>query len=171
MSEDLASRWYTPFELEVLQKAALLVVLCSIPVLWVMSLRDNGELLVLLGLISGLISLRTLGRENRDLMMLASALILLLGLLTLYQATLRGVAAIDVWYSVILICSGGYGLWSLSSSHVSQWLQGRLGLEGAERGLARNRILRPRWAGIFTHALLLHFVFIVMVPILWIIDV
>ncbi len=121
MSEDLASRWYTPFELEVLQKAALLVVLCSIPVLWVMSLRDNGELLVLLGLISGLISLRTLGRENRDLMMLASALILLLGLLTLYQATLRGVAAIDVWYSVILICSGGYGLWSLSSSHVSQW--------------------------------------------------
>ena len=45
MSEDLASRWYTPFELEVLQKAALLVVLCSIPVLWVMNLRENGEVL------------------------------------------------------------------------------------------------------------------------------
>ena len=171
MSDDLASRWYSPFELEVLQKAALLVVLCSIPVLWVASLRENGELLVLLGMISGLLSFKALGGENRDLMMLSSALIMLLGSLFLYQATLRGVAMIDIWYSVILICSGGYGLWSLSSSHVSKWLNGRLGVEAAERGLARNRILRPRWAGIFTHALLLHFVFIVMVPILWIIDV
>ena len=144
MSDDLASRWYSPFELEVLQKAALLVVLCSIPVLWVVSLRENGELLVLLGMISGLLSFKALSRENRDFMMLSSALIMLLGSLFLYQATLRGVAMIDIWYSVILICSGGYGLWSLSSSHVSKWLNGRLGVEGAERGLARNRILRPR---------------------------
>lgn len=44
-------------------------------------------------------------------------------------------------------------------------------MEDVVQGLARNRVLEPRGGRIFTHVLLLHFVFIVMVPIIWIINV
>lgn len=171
MNGDLASKWYVPFELEVLRKSALLVSVCSLPMLWVMYLRDAGLALAFLGLLAGVASIYTLNRENRDLMMSSSALQLLIGALILYQALEFGVAAVDIWYSTILLCSGGFGLFSLSSQRLSSWLNSTLSTDDAVLGLARNRNLSPRWSAFLSHFILLHFVFIVLVPIIWMIDV
>jgi len=168
---DLARRWYIPYEMELMRRGAILVILISLPMFWIASLRGDGWQTIAMGLTGGLLAVWALQQKNRDIMLVSSALILFSGLMQAFFALEVKVAAIDVWYSTITVALGGGGLWVLSSPHMSRWLSSRLELEEAERGLARNNKLSPRWKAATTHAILLHFVVIVLVPIIWIIDV
>ena len=78
---------------------------------------------------------------------------------------------IDLWSTLWLIGPAVLALWWLSSPVISAWSKGTLSTQGAETGLARNKVIAPRLGAIGSHVLLIHAVSLVLLPVLWILDV
>ena len=83
---DLARRWYIPYEMELMRRGAILVILICLPMFWVASLRGDGWQTIAMGLTGGLLAVWALQQKNRDIMLVSSALILFSGLMQAFFA-------------------------------------------------------------------------------------
>jgi len=173
VSEDLAKRHYVPAELGTLRTwlvAAIFVNLAIVPLEW-LRVGDLAMLSVLDAAILGIL-LMMLPDEGaggkRDFAIVVAGVAMISALLRLATSEL---AVFDYWARAWLILPAGMAIWWLSSPHVSSWIRGDMTTEGAERGLARNRTLKPRLSAAGVHIVLLHAVAVVLIPVIWILDV
>ncbi|MBN17832.1 MAG: ABC transporter [Euryarchaeota archaeon] len=79
--------------------------------------------------------------------------------------------AIDIWAAIWLSTPSILTLWWISSPLVSSWSKGEINPNAAEFGLSRNKKLAPLYRSIGSHVVLLHALFVVLLPVLWILDV
>ena len=70
-----------------------------------------------------------------------------------------------------LIVPGAISLYWISSPHVSRWNREQMELSKIEKGLARNAEHSASYQRIGKHVILAHFAFIVLLPVIWIIDI
>ena len=157
---DLAQRWYTPVEIEALRR-------------WLPVAAGLGCI--------------TLGanilRERLDAAQAGLAATLLLLLVRLALAAALAAAAIGLgilWRSPGSLYDFWAAAWLLAPAATAAcWLGGRaardwsagIGPQAAVAGLGRNRRLRPRFAALGSHTLLLHAALLVAIPVVWILDV
>ena len=172
MSSDLAKRHYRPVELSTLRvwlTFAICVNLAIIPVEWLRS--SDGMLLSWLDVCILGILLMMLPAEGasarRDFAIVVAGFAMASGLLRLAMSDF---VLFDVWARAWLMLPAAAAIWWLSAPHVSAWVRGDMTVEGAERGLARNRSLGPRLSAAGVHIVLLHAVAVVLIPVIWILD-
>ena len=105
---------------------------------------------------------------KRDVAMGKAGAVLIIGIIH-YASGMQ--MLIDVWSTLWLTGPAAIALWWLSSPVISAWAKGTLSTQGAERGLARNKVMAPRLGAVGSHIMLMHAVFIVLLPVFWILDV
>ena len=172
MSSDLAKRHYRPVELSTLRvwlTFAICVNLAIIPVEWLRS--PDGMLLswldvCVLGILLMMLPTEGAG-ARRDFAIVVAGFAMASGLLRLAMSDF---VLFDVWARAWLMLPAAAAIWWLSAPHVSAWVRGDMTVEGAERGLARNRSLGPRLSAAGVHIVLLHAVAVVLIPVIWILD-
>lgn len=77
----------------------------------------------------------------------------------------------DLWSASWLIVPSALVLIWLSFGATGSWAAGNACDETAERGLARNKRVMPRFEALGLHTLLLHATAMIIVPVVWIFDV
>ncbi len=174
MNSDLARRWYVPAEISALR---LWVVITAFMTL-LLGIIDwlRGEMFGLMLTSIGALSLLLLRAQlpdgessfKRDNALVISGLILFVGVLK-FSASSRMV--IDIWATAWLVVPAALALLWLSSPHISVWAKGGISIAEAEKGLARNKTRKIQLETIGSHTMLLHAVFLVLLPVFWILNV
>ena len=172
MSGERAMRdWYAPLEIYTLASWLRVVVVVNLFLLTFDILRDEGILLSLLGILLLALLVKSLpdGSKSwrRDVSLVLSRGIVLVGLISVLSQPIGFVIWMESW----LIFPGAIALYWISSPHVSRWNKEEMAIERIERGLARNNEFSSAYQRIGKHVILAHFAFIVLLPVLWIIDI
>ena len=172
-SENVMRDWYTPLEISTLKSWLNAAIVVNILLLVIDWLRDDvqGLQLGLIGIICLLILSRTLpdgySKIRRDVALVLSGAIVAIGLLSI----LHRPTGFDIWMESWVIGPGILSLYWISSPHVTRWSREELSIESIEKGLARNSNLLSPINRIGKHIILMHFVVIVLIPVVWIIDI
>jgi arabinogalactan oligomer/maltooligosaccharide transport system permease protein len=77
----------------------------------------------------------------------------------------------NFWLCAWMIIPGLIALFWLSNQAVSVWATRELSISAVEYGLSRNFELNKKYQKIGSHATLLHFSVITLIPIIWIFDI
>ena len=91
----------------------------------------------------------------------------MVGVLSILSAPIGFVIWMESW----LVIPGFISLYWISSPHVSRWNRERMEITKIEKGLARNKEHAAAYQRIGKHVILAHFAFIVLLPVIWIIDI
>ncbi|MDP6899291.1 MAG: sugar ABC transporter permease [Candidatus Thalassarchaeaceae archaeon] len=170
----LARRWYVPIEVLTLRLWLSISILTNLLLMVIDWLREDtlSLQLALLGTVTLSILWWVLpdGKAvwKRDTSIFKAGLTLIIGVLRFGAGPQM---AIDFWLAGWMIGPATLAIWWLSSPNVSAWAKGRITIRGAELGLSRNKVLAPRLGAIGSHILLMHAVFVVLIPVLWILNV
>ncbi len=163
--------WYAPLEIYTLSSWLRVAVVVNICLLLFDYLRGDGLLYSLVGitLMSLLVYSLPDGRISwrRDVSLVLSGSLILVGILSVMSAPIGFVIWMESW----LIIPGFISLYWISSPYVSRWNKERMELGKIEEGLARNKEQSAGYQRIGKHVILAHFAFIVMLPVIWIIDI
>ena len=170
----LSQRWYTPQEVTLLRKLLPISALVNLSFACIEWLREDWLTLQLTLIAVAAIGVQYLilpdGKESwkREAVLLKAGIILLIAVLR-YGAGMK--MAIDIWAAIWLSTPSILTLWWISSPLVSSWSKGEINPNAAEFGLSRNKKLTPLYRSIGSHVVLLHALFVVLLPVLWILDV
>ncbi|MGB1819218.1 MAG: sugar ABC transporter permease [Candidatus Poseidoniaceae archaeon] len=104
---------------------------------------------------------------RRDVSLALSGGIVLVGVLSILSAPIGFVIWMESW----LVIPGFISLYWISSPHVSRWNRERMEIGRIEKGLSRNKEHAAAYQRIGKHVILAHFAFIVLLPVIWIIDI
>ena len=170
----LSQRWYTPQEVTLLRKLLPISALVNLSFACIEWLREDWLTLQLTLIAVAAIGVQYLilpdGKESwkREAVLLKAGIILLIAVLR-YGAGMK--MAIDIWAAIWLSTPSILTLWWISSPLVSSWSKGEINPNAAEFGLSKNKKLAPLYRSIGSHVVLLHALFVVLLPVLWILDV
>ncbi|MDP6906106.1 MAG: sugar ABC transporter permease [Candidatus Thalassarchaeaceae archaeon] len=174
MSSDIARQWYVPAEVSAL-RLWLIIASCVTGVLAVIDWLRNDSFSLKISLVCALclLLLRYVlpdgdNKYKRDATLGCAGLTLIFGIVK-FGAGDR--MLIDLWATFWVLLPAGLTLWWISSPEISSWAKGRITQVQAEFGLARNKIVKNRIEIIGSHALLLHAVLLIFLPVLWILNV
>ena len=172
MSGERAMRdWYAPLEIYTLSSWLRAAFIVNLFLLSFDFLRGEGLVLSLLGILMLGLLVNTLpdgsASWRRDVSLLLSGGIIAIGVLSVLSEPIGFVLWMESW----LIVPGAISLYWISSPHVSRWNREEMELDRIERGLARNNEYSSSYQRIGKHVILAHFAFIVLLPVLWIIDI
>ena len=169
-----ALKWYQPAEIEVLRAWLSWAVLLNALLVGAEVLRENTEVAQVsaYGLASLLLTRLALPNGKAPirfwLATLAAGATLACGAVAFNVGSF---SLFDLWARAWLIVPGAFTLISLLRPETLRWSLRQLDGAGAERGLHRNRRLKPILEVAGSHCLLLHGVALVVVPVIWILDV
>ena len=172
MSGERAMRdWYAPLEIYTLASWLRVAVVVNIFLLLFDYLREDGLEYSLIGILLMAMLVYSLpdGSKSwrRDVSLALSGGIVLVGVLSILSAPIGFVIWMESW----LVIPGLISLYWISSPHVSRWNKERMEIGRIERGLARNKEHAAAYQRIGKHVILAHFAFIVLLPVIWIIDI
>ena len=163
--------WYAPLEIYTLASWLRVAVAVNIFLLLFDYLREDGMLYSLAGIALMTILVYSLPDGStswrRDVSLALSGGIVLVGVLSILSAPLGFVIWMESW----LVIPGFIALYWISSPHVSRWNKERMEIGRIEKGLARNKEHAEAYQRIGKHVILAHFAFIVLLPVIWIIDI
>tara|TARA_B100000214_G_C23947042_1_gene618502 strand:+ start:367 stop:1626 length:1260 start_codon:yes stop_codon:yes gene_type:complete len=178
ITESTIKKWYTPVEVTTLKKWLIVSIIANISLLGFDVLR--GDILNLTLGFNGCISLIVLycilwtipnskvQRLRRDQSLFMSGVIVFIGFAQLINSELK---LFDFWMRSWMILPGLISLVWMSSKPVTVWTNRELSNSAIEFGLERNNNLKERHQSFGTHLILLHFVFITLLPLVWIFDI
>lgn len=174
MNSDLARRWYVPAEISALRLWIVITAFMT----FLLGIIDwlRGEMFSLILTCIGALSLLLLrsqlpdadSRNKRDTALGNAGLVLLIGVLK-FSASSR--MMIDIWATAWLVVPAALTLLWVSSPHISVWARGGISIAEVEKGLARNKTRKVQLETIGSHTMLLHAVFLVLLPVFWILNV
>jgi len=172
MSGERAMRdWYAPLEIYTLRSWLRAAFIVNLFLLSFDFLRGEGLVLSLLGILMLGLLVNTLpdgsASWRRDVSLVLSGGIIAIGVFSILSEPIGFVLWMESW----LIVPGAISLFWISSPHVSRWNREEMELDRIERGLARNNEYSSSYQRIGKHVILAHFAFIVLLPVLWIIDI
>ena len=172
MSGERAMRdWYAPLEIYTLRSWLRAAFIVNLFLLSFDFLRGEGLVLSLLGILMLGLLVNTLpdgsASWRRDVSLVLSGGIIAIGVFSILSEPIGFVMWMESW----LIVPGAISLFWISSPHVSRWNREEMELDRIERGLARNNEYSSSYQRIGKHVILAHFAFIVLLPVLWIIDI
>ena len=163
--------WYAPLEIFALSAWLRIVVVVNLFLLTFDILRDDGLEYSLVGILLLCLLVKSLpdGSKSwrRDTSLVLSGAIVMVGILSVLEQPIGFVIWMESW----LIIPGLISLYWISSPHVSMWNREQMELAKIEKGLARNREHSAAYQRIGKHVILAHFAFIVLLPVIWIIDI
>lgn len=166
--------WYVPVEILTLRTWLVVAFIVHLLLLTVEVLRDDSVSL-LLGFIlcilfatlrASLPKIHDQGKRNGSLAL--SALIIGIGISRLVSSSL---SIFDIWMHAWTIIPSSLSLWWLSSRAVTVWTSNKLSTSAIEFGLLRNFETIKKHEKFSTHLILIHFVFMTVIPLIWIIDI
>ena len=178
ISDSVMEKWYIPIEISTLKRWLIVSTVVNIFLLGVDILR--GDILNLTLGFNGCISLivlyciiwfipnTKLPRLRRDQALFMSGIVTIIGLLQLLNSELR---LFDFWMRSWMIFTGLLSIIWVSGKPVTVWTRGGLSKSALEYGLERNNNLKGKYQSFGTHLVLIHFVFITLLPLIWIFDI
>ena len=172
MNADKTMRdWYVPLEISILNTWLRIVIVINIFLLTFDVLRDSGIIYSLIGIFALsilIISLPDITKPwKRDLSLVFAGLTTIVGIISALSQPI----AFIVWMELWLIIPGLVSIYWISSPNVTEWNNNRLTIEKVESGLARNKRHEASYQRFGKHVILLHFAFIVLLPVIWILDI
>lgn len=172
MNADKTMRdWYVPLEISILNTWLRIVIVINIFLLTFDVLRDSGIIYSLIGIFALsilIISLPDITKPwKRDLSLVFAGLTTIVGIISVLSQPI----AFIVWMELWLIIPGLVSIYWISSPNVTEWNNNRLTIEKVESGLARNKRYEVSYQRFGKHIILLHFAFIVLLPVIWILDI
>ena len=172
MNADKTMRdWYVPLEISILNTWLRIVIVINIFLLTFDVLRDSGIIYSLIGIFALsilIISLPDITKPwKRDLSLVFAGLTTIVGIISVLSQPI----AFIVWMELWLIIPGLVSIYWISSPNVTEWNNNRLTIEKVESGLARNKRHEASYQRFGKHVILLHFAFIVLLPVIWILDI
>ena len=172
MNADKTMRdWYVPLEISILNTWLRIVIVINIFLLTFDVLRDSGIIYSLIGIFALsilIISLPDITKPwKRDLSLVFAGLTTIVGIISALSQPI----AFIVWMELWLIIPGLVSIYWISSPNVTEWNNNRLTIEKVESGLARNKRYEVSYQRFGKHIILLHFAFIVLLPVIWILDI
>lgn len=163
--------WYAPLEIYTLASWLRVAVAINICLLLFDYLRADGLEYSLVGIVLMVMLVYSLpdGSKSwrRDVSLALSGGIVMVGVLSILSAPIGFVIWMESW----LVIPGFISLYWISSPHVSRWNRERMEITKIEKGLARNKEHAAAYQRIGKHVILAHFAFIVLLPVIWIIDI
>ena len=166
--------WYVPVEILTLRSWLVVSFIVHLLLLTVEVLRDDS-ISLLLGFIvcilfatlrASLPKIHDQGKRNISLAL--SSLIIGIGIFRLVSSSF---SVFDIWVHAWTIIPSSISLWWLSSRAVTVWTSKKLSTSAIEFGLLRNFETIKKHEKFSTHLILTHFVFITVIPLIWIIDI
>ena len=174
ISERVIRAWYTPVEVLTLRTWLVVATIVNVLLLTFDYLRGDEEIL-LIGFLAcaSIAALRTSlpvanNPNQRNIALVISMVVISLGI---YRLILMPNSLFNIWLNAWIIVPGIISLFWLSNRAVSVWATRELSVSAIEYGLKRNFELQKRHQSIGSHATLLHFVVITLIPIVWIFDI
>jgi len=174
ISERVIRAWYIPAEVLALRRWLVVATVVNIVLLTFDYLRGDTQIL-LLGLFgcTVLAALRNFlpaanNPNKRNISLLLSGAIIAVGI---YRLILMPISIFNFWLCAWMIIPGLIALFWLSNQAVSVWATRELSTSAVEYGLSRNFKLNKKYQKIGSHATLLHFSVITLIPIIWIFDI
>ena len=174
ISERVIRAWYIPAEVLALRRWLVVATVVNIVLLTFDYLRGDSQIL-LLGLFgcTVLAALRNFlpaanNPNKRNISLLLSGAIIAVGI---YRLILMPISMFNFWLCAWMIIPGLIALFWLSNQAVSVWATRELSTSAVEYGLSRNFKLNKKYQKIGSHATLLHFSVITLIPIIWIFDI
>jgi arabinogalactan oligomer/maltooligosaccharide transport system permease protein len=174
ISERVIRAWYIPAEVLALRRWLVVATVVNIVLLTFDYLRGDTQIL-LLGLFgcTVLAALRNFlpaanNPNKRNISLLLSGAIIAVGI---YRLILMPISMFNFWLCAWMIIPGLIALFWLSNQAVSVWATRELSTSAVEYGLSRNFKLNKKYQKIGSHATLLHFSVITLIPIIWIFDI
>lgn len=174
ISERVIRAWYIPAEVLALRRWLVVATVVNIVLLTFDYLRGDSQIL-LLGLFgcTVLAALRNFlpaanNPNKRNISLLLSGAIIAVGI---YRLILMPTSLFNFWLCAWMIIPGLIALFWLSNQAVSVWATRELSISAVEYGLSRNFELNKKYQKIGSHATLLHFSVITLIPIIWIFDI
>ena len=173
---DLASKWYTPVEVESLRSLYPVVVIINFVSMAIFVLRDNQNLIFSssMQIVVSLVILLLLNKLDQGQRFIRDGVIAISGLallLSVLQFLSGPQIIIDYWMMGWSFFPALFVIYSVSKPIVTLWASGNQTTRSAELGLYRNRSITRFHSKVFRHVALLHAVAFVVLPILWILDV
>ena len=169
--EQVMREWYTPLEVYTLKLWLKPVIVINILLLIFDVLRDTNAAYSAGGIICLIAIERSLpnGVSNlkKDLPLIFSGIAVIIGVISVLSSP----SGFDLWLESWLVLPGILGLYWLSAPHVSRWSRSGMKIEDIEQGLARNAAQIFKVERVGKHIILAHFAFIVLLPVVWIIDI
>ena len=163
--------WYAPLEIYTLSSWLRVAVVVNICLLLFDYLKSDGYEYSLAGIALMIALVYSLPDGSiswrRDVSLALSGAVMLVGILSV----LKEPAGFVIWMESWLIVPGAISLYWISSPHVSRWNREQMELSKIEKGLARNAEHSASYQRIGKHVILAHFAFIVLLPVIWIIDI
>lgn len=174
ISERVIRAWYTPVEVLTLRTWLVVATIVNVLLLTFDYLRGDEEIL-LIGFLAcaSIAALRTSlpvanNPNQRNIALVISMVVISLGI---YRLILMPNSLFNIWLNAWVIVPGIISLFWLSNRAVSVWATRELSVSAIEYGLKRNFELQKKHQSIGSHATLLHFVVITLIPIVWIFDI
>ena len=163
--------WYAPLEIYTLASWLRVAVVVNICLLLFDYLKGSGYEYSLAGIALMIALVYSLPDGDiswrRDVSLALSGAVMMVGILSV----LNEPAGFVIWMESWLIVPGAISLYWISSPHVSRWNREQMELSKIEKGLARNAEHSAAYQRIGKHVILAHFAFIVLLPVVWIIDI
>jgi len=166
--------WYIPVEISTLKK--WIFVSCVVNTLLLTFELLRNDMTLIMASILATISLVTLyyylpavnQSKQRDISLGLSAIIFGIGI---YKLISIPFTLFNIWLSAWIIVPSLISLQWLSSRPVTVWTSQDLSTKAVEYGLERNFNLEKKYSIYSNHVTLLHFVFLTILPLIWIIDI
>ena len=165
--------WYVPLEVNNLRTWLIVATVVNSLLLIVDWLKDDehGLILTLIAIIS-MITLQQIlpdgnSKSKRDLSLIFSGIVVAVGALSL----IHEITWFNLWRRSWIILPGMISLYWISSPAVTGWNRETMAIGKIEVGLARNSNFSSVVERIGKHVILLHFVALVLLPVLWIFDI
>ena len=163
--------WYVPLEISVLNTWLRIAIVVNIFLLTFDVLRDSGIVLSLSGILALTILTLSLPEASkpwkRDASLAMAGIVSLIGTVSILSQPIGFIIWMELW----LIIPGLISIYWISSPSVSDWNNNQLSIERVEFGLARNKRFQGSYQRFGKHIILLHFAFIVLLPVIWILDI
>ena len=163
--------WYAPLEIATLSTWLNVAIVVNIILLTFDVLRGDGMTLSLLGILSLALLAYYLpdgvDTFRRDVSLVRAGVTVLIGLVSILDKPIGFIIWMESW----LVIPGFISLYWISSPHVTKWSKEGMDINRIEYGLHRNKELSSTYQRAGKHIILAHFAFIVLLPVVWIIDI
>lgn len=166
--------WYIPVEISALKK--WIFASCIVNTLLLTFELLRSDLSIIMASVFATILLVALyynlpfvnQSHQRDLSLGLSAVIFGIGI---YKLISIPFTIFNLWLSAWIIIPSAISMMWLSSRPVTVWTSNNLSIKAVEYGLERNFNLKKKYSVYSNHIILLHFVFLTILPLVWIVDI
>ena len=172
--KDSLAKWYEPVDVTYLKRWYRVSACFILLFIGVDILRDDSMGIVITTL-AFLCILLFLAMEPRSHSMKHRHIALLCGLALSVIGVIRfsgySLTIFNMWMNSFFIALGCFTLYCFTNLPVRAWTSKEISSSGLERGFERNTNLVSRFRAFETHFLLIHFTFLSLLPIVWILDI